>query len=399
MVPVKQTTTKNSQIAFLLTIMILAASLRTPIAGVGSLLSIIRTDLAASETTLGVLTSVPLFVFALASPLAAMAGRRLGMGRAVLGSLCIVVVGVLIRSYTNIAGLFIGTAILAFGIGSVNVLCLTLIKLRSAPSKVGMATSLFGTTIAVTSTASVAVSVPIAKALGWRHTLAIWLALVALAIVVWGVQHRRPENQMPAQANTQTVSLKRLLSTPLAWQVTVFVGCYALIYFCVAGWFPTILQSRGFSMESAAMSTSMVQVIAIPLTFIVPFLCNKFRAFHITIITNVVIIIGMALFILAPNRTLTYVALVIMGMGMGSLFSLSNLTYSLRSRNASEAAALSGMSNCVGYLIAAIGPTAMGQLYDATQTWLASLLFMGAVLMINAVASLLAMRERYLFED
>ena len=143
----------------------------------------------------------------------------------------------------------------------------------------------------------------------------------------------------------------------------------------------------------------MVQLIAIPFTFIVPFLCNKFRAFHITIVTNIVIIFGLLLFILAPNRTITYAALVVMGIGMGSLFSLNNLTYSLRTRNASEAAALSGMANCVGFLIAAVGPAAMGRLYDATQTWTASLLFMGAVLIINAAASLMAMRDRYLFDD
>lgn len=395
----KKTTTKSSQFAFILTIMILAASLRTPIAGVGSLLSIIRTDLIASGTTLGLLTSIPLFLFAIVSPLAAIAGRKLGIGRAILASLCIVMVGILIRSYSGAAGLFIGTAILSFGIGAVNVLCLTLIKLRSVPQKIGMATSLFGTTIAVTSTTSVAVSVPIAKVIGWRHTLAVWIILVVLAIIVWGIQHRRPENQLSAQDSTQKVSLKRLLSTPLAWQVTFFVGCYALIYFCVAGWFPTILQSRGFSMENAAMSTSMVQLIAIPFTFIVPFLCNRFRAFHITVVTNIVIIFGLLLFILAPNRTVTYAALVVMGIGMGSLFSLNNLTYSLRTRNASEAAALSGMANCVGFLIAAVGPAAMGRLYDATQTWTASLLFMGAVLIINAAASLLSMRERYLFDD
>ena len=251
----KKTTTKSRQLAFILTIMILAASLRTPIAGVGSLLSIIRTDLIASGTTLGLLTSIPLFLFAIVSPLAAIAGRKLGIGRAILASLCIVMVGILVRSYSGAAGLFIGTAILSFGIGAVNVLCLTLIKLRSVPQKIGMATSLFGTTIAVTSTTSVAVSVPIAKVIGWRHTLAVWLILVVLAIIVWGIQHRRPENQLSAQDSTQKVSLKRLLSTPLAWQVTFFVGCYALIYFCVAGWFPTILQSRGFSMENAAMST------------------------------------------------------------------------------------------------------------------------------------------------
>jgi len=41
----------------------------------------------------------------------------------------------------------------------------------------------------------------------------------------------------------------------------------------------------------------------------------------------------------------------------------------LRARNARQASELSGMSQSVGYLLAAFGPTLLGVLFDYSQTW------------------------------
>ncbi len=42
---------------------------------------------------------------------------------------------------------------------------------------------------------------------------------------------------------------------------------------------------------------------------------------------------------------------------------------SLRTKDASDAASLSGMSQSVGYLLAATGPTLFGLLHDVTASW------------------------------
>lgn len=393
-----QKTKQSSQTALLLTMIVLATTLRMPLTGVGSLLSTIREDVGVSNTIMGMLTSVPMLVFAAVSPLAAVAGRKLGMGRSILAALCLILAGELVRSYTNVAGLFGGTAILAAGIGIINVLGLALIKLRAAPEKVGTITSLYSTTMASTAAITIALSVPIAARLNWRHSLAAWAWLVVLALIVWGVQYRRPENQMPASAGEKT-SLKRLLRSPLAWQVTIFMGTQTLFFYCVTGWFPTILQSRGFSVDEAALAASMLQLITLPFTFIAPFLCSRIRPFHIMIASNAAVTIGLTLFIFASGKGLHYAAMAIMAVGMGAIFSLNNMFYSLRTRSAADTAALSGMAQCFGYILAAIGPVTMGKLFDLTGSWYPPLIFLFAMLVVNIVASQLSARERYLFDD
>lgn len=388
----------SGQTAFLLTMIVLATVLRMPITGVGSLVSTIRDDLGVSNTVMGMLTSVPMLTFAVVSPLAASACRKWGMGRTVLFALVLILAGELVRSYTNSAGLFGGTAILAAGIGTINVLGVALIKLRAAPERVGAVTSLYSTTMAGTAAVSIALSVPIAVRFGWRHALAAWSGLAVLAIVVWGIQHKRPENQVSAAAGEQTGMLRRLLRSPLAWQMTVFMGAQTLFFYCVTGWFPTILQSRGFTVDEAGLAASMLQLLTLPFTFLVPFLCGRVRPIVLTAAANAAITAGLLLFIFCPTHGLHYAALAIMAAGMGAIFSLCNLFFSLRTRNAAETTALSGMSQCIGYILAAVGPVAMGRLFDRTGSWYPPLIFLFAMLVVNIVSSQLSARERYLFD-
>lgn len=57
------------------------------------------------------------------------------------------------------------------------------------------------------------------------------------------------------------------------------------------------------------------------------------------------------------------------GQWLRAYFSLSLIFFSFRTKNADEAARLSGMAQSVGYLLASLGPTLLGFLHDATNNW------------------------------
>ncbi|MNT75995.1 Inner membrane transport protein YeaN [compost metagenome] len=57
------------------------------------------------------------------------------------------------------------------------------------------------------------------------------------------------------------------------------------------------------------------------------------------------------------------------GMGMGSALILSLAFVGLRAGSQQIAASLSGMSQCIGYLLAAVGPTLVGFLHEAAGNW------------------------------
>lgn len=90
--------------------------------------------------------------------------------------------------------------------------------------------------------------------------------------------------------------------------------------------------------------------------------------------------------------------MVIIGIGQGSSISLALTLIGLRSENAYQAAALSGMSQSFGYLLAAIGPIFVGYLFDQTHSWTMPIVLLIAALIVMGTAGLGAGRDRYVLQ-
>lgn len=112
------------------------------------------------------------------------------------------------------------------------------------------------------------------------------------------------------------------------------------------------------------------QLVAIPATLIVPILCDRFKNQRgIVLVNSFIYLLGMCLFLFANSTISMILSVVLISIGMGGSISLSISFISLRSPNALKASQLSGMSQSVGYLLAAIGPATMGAIYDFTSNW------------------------------
>jgi len=68
-----------------------------------------------------------------------------------------------------------------------------------------------------------------------------------------------------------------------------------------------------------------------------------------------------------PTLAMLWVGL--LGVSLGAAFILSVAFVGLRASNSHQAAALSGMAQCVGYLLAAAGPPLVGLVHDVTGGW------------------------------
>ena len=66
----------------------------------------------------------------------------------------------------------------------------------------------------------------------------------------------------------------------------------------------------------------------------------------------------------------------------------------LRTRDGADAAALSGMAQSLGYLVAASGPFVVGLLHDATDGWTAPVILFIVVWVLIGVAGMFAGRPR-----
>jgi CP family cyanate transporter-like MFS transporter len=85
---------------------------------------------------------------------------------------------------------------------------------------------------------------------------------------------------------------------------------------------------------------------------------------------------------------------VILGFGQGLGFAAALSFIGLRAHDAQVAAQLSGMAQGVGYVIAALGPLALGALHDATGGWSVPMAGVLAVCVGMAVPGVAAGRLR-----
>ena len=259
---------RRTRTCLLAAIIVMACLLRAPITSVSPVLSLIRTDVEMGSAVLGLLTTIPLVMFALVSPFAGAIGARLGEGRAMLLSLLAVLAGVLGRSYAGAAGLFAGTLLLGAGIAVGNVLVPSILKARFA-DRIGPATGAFTMSISCGAGIATGVSLPLALTLGWRHALALWGVLAAVAFLLWLPQRGLRVAQDPADGSAGA-SATPVLRSSTAWGVAAFMGMQSILFYCFVAWLPTILTERGVDAVVSGYYALGYQFIGIPASFCIP---------------------------------------------------------------------------------------------------------------------------------
>ncbi|WP_262401323.1 hypothetical protein [Actinomadura sp. CNU-125] len=84
----------------------------------------------------------------------------------------------------------------------------------------------------------------------------------------------------------------------------------------------------------------------------------------------------------------------VLGVGQGIGFPTALSFIGLRSHDAAVAAQLSGMAQGLGYVLAAMGPLAVGALHDATGGWTVPMLGVLAATALLLVPGMIAGRNR-----
>src|ERR687893_2263014 len=244
-------------------IVLLAANLRPALTGVAPLIGQIRTDTGISNGVAGLLTTLPLLAFGLLSPIAPRVARLFGMERVLLASLLVLVAGILLRWGGALEALFLGTVVLGAAIAVANVLLPSLVK-REFPGHAGLMTSVYSTSLGISAAVAAGVSVPLTQlaGIGWRGALAVWALPALLACIAWLPQLGR--NDYPADPSAGNApGIKDLWRSPLAWQVTLFMGLQSLSYYVTLTWLPAILQEGGMGAARAGWMLGLSQTVAV----------------------------------------------------------------------------------------------------------------------------------------
>ncbi|MFD4996074.1 CynX/NimT family MFS transporter [Streptomyces buecherae] len=379
----------------LLGIVLAALNMRAALAGVSPLLGEISDHFHLAATATSLVTTIPLVFMGVASPLAPKLARRFGTEAVLLAALVLLCGGILLRVAPPVVTLFVGGAFVGTAIAWLNVLMPGLVK-RDFPERAAAMTAVYSTAMIIGATASAAAAVPLENALGgWRGSLASWALLAAVAALLWvaqaviarrGIRHgqpaatpARPTTAAPVGSGSKATAdpdASRLSRTPLAWQITLFMGSQSLVAYVVIAWLPTVFTDNGMSKSTAGLIFAYSTLLQGVGSFVVPLLAGRMRQQRMLAVgVASLMACGVVGLLVSPTGG-AWLWATLLGVGQGGALGLALTMMVLRARDAHTAARLSGMAQTWGYLLAAAGPLVLGAVHQVTDGWTLPLLLL-----------------------
>ncbi|WP_337268062.1 CynX/NimT family MFS transporter [Oryzifoliimicrobium ureilyticus] len=364
-------------------LVLIAFNLRPLFSSASTLLPEIRDHLALSAVGASLLTTLPVVCLGAFSPLAPRLAQRFGAERVLLGVLLLLALGTGLRGLSSVSMLFMGTALAGACIAIGNVLLPGVVK-RDFADKAAVMTGFYTMALCAGAASAAGLTLPIERALdgSMSGALAIWGAVALIVAVIW-----LPQVLFVKKVERRGVfRVEGLWRDPIAWQVTLFMGLQSALAYCVFGWLVPILRERGMDGVTAGAIVSMSVMVQAAACLVAPQIAVRGKDQRIINVALCVIAVTALLGLLfAPLWTVWFWA-VLQGIGQGGLIAVALTVIVLRSPNPHVAAHLSGMAQCVGYLLASVGPLIVGLIrgWTGSFAWCA-LLFVavGAVAAVN----------------
>lgn len=363
----------NNNWGVILAIVFIASTLRAPLTSVGPVVDEIKQVMEINNSVAGILTTIPLIIFAIVSPFVSKVTARLTMSRTILYSTMLLIVALYLRIAGDFTLFLIGTVILGIAIAFGNVVLPSYVKWYF-PMQIGLATGIYSGTMNFTAGLGGGLSFQLSEItpLGFRLSLSFWILFAIIAIILWipkarkGVQLEKATAIAEQQDRPKKVTITK---SKLAWMVALTMGFQSMVFYTVVAWVPSILVDRGLDPSTAGYLLMLNQFSQVPMTFTFPIIASKLKDQRIlVVIITVLFLVGFSLFF-TQSLVLLIIGIIIAGLAMGACFSLCMTFFSIRARTSDGSISLSGFGQSVGYLIAAVGPFLIGYLHDATESW------------------------------
>jgi CP family cyanate transporter-like MFS transporter len=231
----------------LLLLWLAGIALRLTILAVPPVIPLIHADLHLSETQIGILSGLPMVLFAGAAIAGSLLIARLGAVAALMTGLVLCAIGSALRGVgPHIAMLYFGTVVTAFGVAVVQPALPPLVR-AWVPSRTGFATAVYTNGLIVGEILPVALTIPVLLPLvnqSWQWSMAVWgiFVLLIAAIVFAFAPRSAPTAAAPSAAVRRWWPNFR---NPLLWRVGLLLGSVNAMYFSFNGFLPDYLTHSG----------------------------------------------------------------------------------------------------------------------------------------------------------
>ncbi|MBK2092405.1 MFS transporter [Francisella philomiragia] len=382
--------TKHLFICFI-GIILIASILRAPITSISPLLTNIINTINISPGAAALLVSLPLLIFATLSVFIFSFTKKISLETSLMISIILITLGMLIRSHINVYSIFLGTIIIGIGITISNVLIPVFIK-QKFPNNIHIIISVYGLMMGLGSWLTISLMIPImhlAQKLSYSGNSSLTLALSSVAIlgiitlITWLPQLKN-KTLLPKNDNSTNLH-SHIWKSKIAWQISIFLSCSSILMYTLSTWIPSILESKGYSIQDAGYLAGLFQISCLPVLIITPLMKILKNKNIITLVFALCNFLGILFLLL---NIFTFIAIVMLGIGVGGAFMVSLILIGIRTSNTQLAAVLSGKSQSIAYILAALGPIIAGTFHQITSSWKLPLIICLCVTVIMVIFSL-----------
>ncbi len=400
-------------------VVVTAFTLRLAVSGVSPVLGRITEDLHLSPAEAGVLAMMPSLGFALTGILTTLAMRRVGLEALLIISCALAAAGTIARALTTgDVGFVVLTFVTMCGLGMGNVVLPPVIK-KYFPHRIAALSALYSMLLGMSTATAPFFAVPLADTAGWRVSVGSWAVFSLAALLPWlvlWVGARRGSRRPPAEQTPDLTVLPDAVVAPattarvkpwhsrIGWGVVLMFTGTSANTFSMFLWLPRFLTDTGFSEHTAGLMLSYYAILAVPVSFAVPFLVRRFGNTVVLGLSTVALYaLGYLAVLLWPHAQwggfeLIWVWITVFALAQAS-FPLSITLINARTRTTAGAGSLSGFGQGLGYLAGSLGPLAFGLLFGATGSWWPSFGYLWLMLLVLSGGILLTGRHRFMEDD
>lgn len=389
-------------------LVLVALTLRGPIAAPGVIADLLGRDLDLGTTGLALLTTIPVLCFAFAAPPASALVRRTGAERALVIALGGVAVGSLVRVADGAVGALVGTALLGLAMTVGNIAAPVLVKARVPAARVDVVTGVYTAALNVGSVIAVVATGPLSELTGWRVALGGWALLALVAVIPWMRRGARPAgdgveviggdaalvsvgDRHPAGDRTGPATSVRSRRRAGAVLLAAAFAGQGFAYYAFTAWLPLMLRDLlALPSTTAGIASGLFQVSAIAGAMLTAPLLRALGAARLIAIVGLAWAALPSSLLIAPS--LWWAGSLLGGWAQGAAVTIVFVAIAQHTATPDATARLSGRVQFAGYAAGAAGPLLLGGIAESTSEWRIPLLVVAGAAAVVAVAGVAAMR-------
>ena len=266
--------------AALIGVSIAGFAMYAPMLCVPPVIHIIKDQLRLSHAQVGLIFTIPLIALAVCAVPGGALADRYGVRKATMFGLIIIIAGSLLRSTSQtFTSLLVFSFIYGIGFGFVYPTLPKLVAAVFPAEKIGLATGIYAAGINAGCALPMAVSLPLVYPLTqtFQGVMIFWTLPAILAAILWlfltkGISATRGNSVRSGEG----AGISYLIwSNSTMWLIALMFFVVNFAMYAWSGWTPRLLVEKGASPSVAAMMTSIIVWVAIPVTFFAPWASDK----------------------------------------------------------------------------------------------------------------------------